>query len=183
MFAACLPQEWFALYVKGHTEQHVADVLAAKGYETFVPLYVPPKAGCGVQGHHPFSPLLPQYVFFRTSGETYGPALSTTGVIGLVGTGRVPSPIPIDEITALGRCVKSGLQMGPSRIVSQGEKVWLCAGPLKGIEGVVVKRRKRLRLVLAINVLQRAVFVEVDDSWISPHSLPPDSDHVNHRRV
>ena len=54
-----------------------------------------------------------------------------------------------------------------------GEHVRIEAGPLCGVEGVLVGRKKNSRLVVSVTLLQRAIAVEID----------PDSARPVHPRV
>jgi transcription antitermination factor NusG len=46
--------------------------------------------------------------------------------------------------------------------LTKGEKVTITQGALAGLTGIVVEVKKTLRVVLCIDLIQRAVAVEVD---------------------
>ena len=48
------------------------------------------------------------------------------------------------------------------------------AGPLRGVEGVLVSQKRNSRLVVSVTLLQRAVAVEIEADWARPiQSQPP----------
>jgi hypothetical protein len=55
--------------------------------------------------------------------------------------------------------------------------VRLEAGPLAGMEGLLVEVRKQHRLVVSLTLLQRSVAVQIERDWVRPlspikHKLP-----------
>ena len=49
-----------------------------------------------------------------------------------------------------------------------GTKVKVQAGPLKGVEGFVVRLKNKTRIVLNIDFIQQALAVEVEAEWLLP---------------
>ena len=90
----------------------------------------------------------------------------TPGVIQIVGVGKAPVPVEEEEIIAIQRAGKSGLSIMPWPYLQVGHVARIENGPLRGMEGIVVKIKSGLKLVLSVNLLQRSVAVEIDRSWI-----------------
>jgi transcription antitermination factor NusG len=42
------------------------------------------------------------------------------------------------------------------------------SGPLAGMEGILVRRKERFRLVLSVELIMRSVMLEVDESEVEP---------------
>ena len=158
--------QWFALAVKPRFDKAVARGLAGKGYETFVPLY---------KKHHRYGersknfelPLFPGYVCCRFDIQTKLPILTTPGVIQILGAGSVPLPLSDLEIISLQTAIKAQLPMQPFPFVDVGQRVRINSGVLCGIEGIVLRSKPSLRLVVSITLLQRSVLVEIDRDQIS----------------
>jgi transcription antitermination factor NusG len=47
--------------------------------------------------------------------------------------------------------------------LTTGDRVRIATGALRGLEGVVVKRHGKIRLLVAVTYLQQGVSVEIDD--------------------
>src|ERR1700674_3425959 len=127
---------WFALYVKPRHEKNVACILRGKGYDEFVPLYNQRTPSRTTE-----LPLFPSYVFCRFNENRRLPVLNVPGVFSIVACGGRPIPVAEDEIAALKRVIAAGIARQPWPALLAGAKVRIAAGPLKGIEGVVVTHK------------------------------------------
>ena len=161
------PAQWFALRVKSRHEKIVGMMAQNRGFEEFVPLYESRR-----RWSDRFSsvelPLFPGYIFCRLSVERRLPILTIPGVLHFVGIGRAPAPIEESEITAIQAAVRSGLRPEPWPYVEVGQRVQLAAGPLSGLEGLLVEERKQHRIVVSVSLLKRSVAVEIDRNWVKP---------------
>jgi len=119
-------------------------------------------------------PLFPGYLFCRMNPHNRLPVLMTPGVIQIVGVGTTPIPVEEGEIAAIQRVGKSGLSTMPWPYLEVGDAVRIEDGPLRGMNGLIVKIKSGLKLVLSVSLLQRSVAVEVDRSWVSSvHAARP----------
>ena len=161
------PLPWFALYVRSKQEHSVSAGLRGRGYEEFLPLYRSTRNWSDRQKELDL-PLFPGYVFCRLNVNHRQPVISVPGVVSILGLGRVPVPVPEEEVIAVQRVVQSGVMAVPWPFLQAGERVLIERGPLVGIEGTLVEIKSRLRLVLSIELLQRSVAAEVSRSWVRP---------------
>ena len=152
---------WFAAYTRYQHEKGVAEVLASKGFETFLPLYAVTHRWKD-RFKNLSLPLFPCYVFFRGSLARRIEILTTPGLHWLVGCGGCPSEIPRAEVEALQRAMGEGVKVEPYPFLKYGDWVRVKSGPLTGIEGILVRKKNRSRLVLSIELLQKSATVEVD---------------------
>src|SRR4029077_1053177 len=88
--------------------------------------------------------------------------IQVPGVARLVGFNGLPCVLPDAEIEALKAGLASGLRVAPHRFLTAGRRVRVNAGPLSGLEGIVIRRKNRVRLVISLDVIQRAAAVEVE---------------------
>ena len=91
-------------------------------------------------------------------------------IAGVLGEGwDRPAQVPEEEIEAIRRVVDSRLPTLPHPYLTEGRRVRIAAGPLAGLEGILVNvRPARGLLVLSVNLLQRSVVVEVDWTQVMP---------------
>jgi transcription antitermination factor NusG len=94
--------------------------------------------------------------------------VTTPGFVRIVSFGSGPGTIPEAEIEALERIAASGLPVASCGYTRIGETVELIDGPLKGMQGIVLRQAKTMRLVVGIELLQRSVSVEIDGAWAVP---------------
>jgi transcription antitermination factor NusG len=162
--------KWFALAVKPRFDKAVAKVLELKGYETFVPLYKKVHT-YGNRSKGSELPLFPGYVCCRFDVQSRLPILTTPGVIQVLGAGGTPIPISDLEISSLQTVIRAQLPIRPIPFVD-GQRVRIRSGVLAGVEGIILKSKPSLRLVLSITLLQRSVLLEIDPCQVTDVGNP-----------
>ena len=160
---------WFALRVRSNYERLTMVHLRERGFEEFSPSRTTERRWSDRKKTiEEF--LFPGYVFCRLNPQDRLPILTTPGVMGFVGCGKTPLEIPEHEIESIRRMLKSGLLVLPWPRLELGQSVLIERGPLTGVEGILQEVKGKCRLVVAINLLRRSVFTEVDRNWVRPVS-------------
>jgi len=152
---------WLALYTRHRHEKAIARQISDKGLETFLPLYRTAHRWKD-RVKELFLPLFPNYVFVLASSAQRRTVLSTPGVYDFVRLSGVPAPIPLAEIEAVRQAVSHGFNAEPHPFLKSGDRVRVKSGPLKGLEGVLARKKNFYRLVLSVELLVKSVSVEVD---------------------
>lgn len=156
---------WYGIWTHSHFEDLVTGQLIGKGFDVFLPKTRTWVRRNGVRKQHDV-PMFPSYVFVRHAMDKIGHVeiLKARGVVRVLGTRWDQlTPIPDREIEAVQRVVSSHVPVFPHRMLREGSRVRLVGGPFVGLEGAFLRgRADRGLLVVAINLLQRAVAVEVD---------------------
>jgi transcription antitermination factor NusG len=160
-------RQWFALRVKSRHEKSVAAAARTKGFEEFLPLY---------RWRQTWSdrfkwvemPLFPGYVFCRLEPEFRLHLLTIPGALDFVTIGKHPAPIDDAEIAAVQAAVKCDLSAEPCLFLETGRRVRVERGPLAGVEGFLVERAERHRIVFSLAILRRSVAVEIESQWVEP---------------
>jgi transcription antitermination factor NusG len=65
------------------------------------------------------------------------------------------------ELTSLQIATRARFPVHPHPFLHGGAKVAITEGPLAGMEGIVVKEKDPLRIVVSIGLLQRSVLLEI----------------------
>jgi hypothetical protein len=78
--------------------------------------------------------------------------------------------LPAEELEPFRRASGS-VQMEPHPYLQAGRRVRLRRGPMAGLEGILLRRKDGLRLVVSIEILMRSVAVEVDEADVEPVPL------------
>ena len=152
---------WHALYTRHQHEKAVAQALSGKGFEVFLPQYRTVRKWTDRRKEIAL-PLFPNYVFIQGGLDRMLSIVTTPGVQSLVSWGGRPAEIPWNEIEAVRRLVKSSLPLEPHPFLKCGDLVRIKSGALEGIEGILVRKTSRVRLVLSVEMLFRSAAVEVD---------------------
>jgi len=152
---------WWALYTRHQHEKVIADMLSAKGFEVFLPLYES-KRQWKDRTKTLSMPLFPCYVFVRGGLHRRLEVMTTPGVHTILHHGESVAIIPEAEIHALRTTVEGSFQVEPYPFLKCGERVRVKWGPLVGVEGVLVRKKNQYRLVLSVDMLAQSVAVEID---------------------
>jgi transcription antitermination factor NusG len=152
---------WHALYTRHQHEKVAAEFLVRQGFETFLPLYTAVHRWKD-RTKELSVPLFPNYVFLRDGVGHRLQILKTPGVHAIVESGGRPGIIPDSEIAAIRSAVENLLRIEPHPFLTNGDWVRIKSGPLSGLEGILVRKQDRIRLVLSVEMLGRSVAVEVD---------------------
>jgi transcription antitermination factor NusG len=158
---------WFAIRVKSRCEWAVSEALQQKGYEQFLPLYWSRRRWSDRVKLLQL-PLFSGYLFCRFPLAERVPILSTPGVVLIVGSGRTPLPIDANEVDAIRTAVNSGHNVTPWPQLEIGRRVRIEEGSLQGLEGVVLRFKGAHHLILGVQLLQRAIAVEVPENSVIP---------------
>ncbi|MCA9213410.1 MAG: hypothetical protein KDB27_10120 [Planctomycetales bacterium] len=158
-------RKWWVFYTKARQEKAFARAL--EGYE--IPFYLPLVSkdniirGRKVRSH---VPLFGGYIFLFTTDEER--VLSLT-------TNRVSNILPVDDserlrldllnVTAL---IDADAPLTVEKRIVPGNRVRIKKGSMEGLEGVVINRKGKERLLVAVTMLQQGVSVELEDCIVEP---------------
>ena len=158
---------WFAIRVKPKHEKTATAALVAKGYESFLPMYLSRRQyGDRFKNFH--LPLFAGYFFSRFDPNDRLPVLKTESILSVLGNGKELIPIPDHEISALQAAVASKLSVYQHPFLNVGDRVRLAEGPLRGAEGILVHIKGHDHLVVSVTLLQRSVSIQIDRAWVRP---------------
>jgi transcription antitermination factor NusG len=162
---------WWALYTRHQHEKVVADLLSAKGFEVFLPLYDSIRRWKDRQKLLSV-PLFPCYVFIRGEVGRCLQVVNTPGVHMILNQGEHFAVIPENEIQAIRRTVEGPFRMEPHPFLRCGDRVRVICGSLQGVEGILVRKKNQFRLVLSVDMLAKSVAVEIDAADVESVSEP-----------
>jgi transcriptional antiterminator NusG len=162
------PSPWFAIWTRSRHEKAVHEQLGRKDVESFLPT-VTRWSRWKDRKKQIAWPLFPGYVFARFDPSISLPILKCTGVVSIVSFGGRPAPIPELEIDGIRRLVESELKYDPCPLIREGMMVEVVHGPLKGVVGRLLRKGSHARLVLAVDLIGRAVSVTVDAADVRPY--------------
>ena len=158
--------KWYALYTCPRHEKMVQQQLHAKTIECYLPLYRSLRRWNDRKALVDL-PLFPGYLFVRIPLNARLRVLTVPGVIRIVSFNGKPASLTNDEIEALKASV--GLHAAePYPYLAEGKRIRIAGGPLKGLEGVVVRRKNKLRAVVSIHSIMQSYAVELDVADAQP---------------
>jgi transcription antitermination factor NusG len=80
----------------------------------------------------------------------------------LLGGAKGPTPISEKDMDAIRGLARQELCAEPYPYISIGQRVRIRSGALKDVEGVLVRKKENLRVVISVDSIMRSVLLEVD---------------------
>ena len=159
------PRIWFVLHTKSRQEKALAKDLGAMGLSCYLPL----SRGTRVYGGRKAvveKPLFPGYVFLRGTIDEAYEADRTRRVANII---RVPDQKHLEwELRNIRLALECRAPLDPFPHLSRGRRVEVRSGAFRGLQGVIEGRGRDARLVLQVDVLGRAVSMEIDGGLVEP---------------
>ena len=164
-----LKPNWYALYTRSRFEKKMLSELSDRRIEVFLPMreilsrWKDRKKKIWI-------PLFPGYIFVNhvDTPENRFRILNIPGAVRFVGLEGHANPIPEEQIEYVRRFLESSISIDPYPYMQVGSRVEVTAGPLKGIQGILVEKRGRFRFVIQVDLIRQAVSVEIDASDVRP---------------
>jgi transcription antitermination factor NusG len=168
--------QWFALYTTCRHEKRIAQHLSQREIEHYLPLYRAERKWRDGSRVTLDLPLFPGYIFVRIQRAQRVRVLSVPGALAVVGgTGGEPAPLPDTAMDAL----RAGLQqhrVEPHPLLCVGQLVRIRSGAFAGMEGIVVRKKSGLRVVLTLEQIMQSVAVELDEADVEPLNAGREND-------
>lgn len=161
----CDEKLWYALYTRSRHEKFVNLELQRKGIETFLPVRRI-KRHWSDRVKEIEEPIFSGYLFVRIPLRNRFEILQTRGSVRFVSFNSLPVAIPERELIAVQRFVEEKISMDPFPYLEKGNRVYVRSGPLKGVEGFIVRKDKHTRLVISLDLLFQSISVEIDESLV-----------------
>ncbi len=154
---------WYAVHTRSRHEKVVHQAAADRGMESFLPLREV-LSQWKDRRKLVHKPLLPGYLFVHALRTELGEVTAIRGVVGVLCGRDNPIAVPDEQIQAVRRLVESPLPTVPWPYLRKGRRVRVTAGPLAGMESVIVSRKAdgKSHLIVTIELLGRSVAAEID---------------------
>ena len=160
-----MQKSWYALYTRSRHEKFVDQELHKKGIETFLPLRKITRHWSD-RIKQIEEPLFSGYLFVHTSLDNRFEILNTKGSVRFIGFNSTPVVVPEAELLAVRRFLEEKISVDPFPYLNQGDRVYIRSGPLKGVEGFIVRKDRHTRLVISLDLLFQSVSVAIDEALV-----------------
>jgi len=162
--------EWYAVHTRSRHEQTVYDRLMCKSIHTFLPK-IETWSKRKDREKRIQVPMFRGYVFIQANLENrlWLSVLQTPGVARIISSNGKPVPIPENQITSVQTVLEKDTVVTPYTYLNVGQRVRIVAGPLRGIEGILLRfKSNKQRLILSVDILQQSICVEMDTIEVEP---------------
>ncbi len=158
---------WYAVSVFPRHEKQVAQMCHAKGVNYLLPLYSSLRQWKDRRKRLDMV-LFPGYIFVNIALAERLRVLILPGVSRFVTFHGQPAVVPESEIKVLGIGGGSGLSFQPHPYLQKGRRVRIRNGAMAGMEGILVRRKDKCRVVISFDLIVRSMSAEVDEGDIEP---------------
>jgi transcription termination/antitermination protein NusG len=165
--AGYVEPRWYAVWTRARHEKRVAEQLARRRLEHYLPLYETVRRWKDRRVRLQL-PLFPGYLFVRALREHRRNVLEIPSVVCLVSFNGMPEPMPEGEVERLRERLATGARVEPHRYLTAGRRVRISNGPFEGIEGILLRKRNSLRVIVSIELIRRSLAVEVASADVEP---------------
>jgi transcription antitermination factor NusG len=164
-----LTPKWYALYTRSRFEKKMLSELTDRSIEVFLPMREI-LSRWKDRKKRIWIPLFPGYIFVNhvDTPQNRFRILNIPGAVRFIGFEGHADPIPEEQIQYIRRFLESSIAIDPYPYLQIGSRVEVIAGPLKGIQGLLVEKRGRFRFVLQVDLIRQAISVEIDASDVRP---------------
>ena len=158
---------WYVVRTIANHEKRACEQLSARSVENFLPTYDSVRRWKDRRVRLAL-PLFPGYLFVHLPLSQRVRVLEVPSVAGIVSFHGSPAPVSLEEIESLKRSLCDRSRVRPHPYLTVGRRVRVTNGPLAGLEGVFLRRRGVLRIVVSIHMIERSVAVDVDATDVEP---------------
>lgn len=162
-----LKRNWYAVYTCANHERRVAEQFAIRDIQHFLPQY---EIFRRWKDRRILlrQALFPGYIFVQVDLRNRLQMLQVPGVVHLVGSNGTPAIVPEEDLIRIRKITDDKVCAVPHSYLTLGQRVRVKAGPLTGLEGILLRRKNKLRFVISIEMIMRSMAVEVDEANLEP---------------
>ena len=155
--------DWCVAHTKSRNEKALAHDLIRKNMSYFLPMSwkVRRKSRRTIKS---LLPLFGGYLFFCGNEDERSELWRTDRIANLIEV--KDQQRLLKELLQIEQALRAGVPLMPHKYIKTGQKCRIMAGPLLGLQGVVVKSGNTTRLVLQVDMLGQAASVEIDIDMI-----------------
>jgi transcriptional antiterminator RfaH len=157
---------WWCVHTRPRQEKAAAREFRKRGLSFYLPQVVHVHRTPGGRTLRSLLPLFPGYLFLR--GDDYQRVEALKGG-HLANVLDVPDQRDLEnDLRQIHGMLRSGLQVDPWASHPVGARIRILTGPLKGLEGTVVRRGSRDRIVAVVRFLGRGAMIDLLDWEAEP---------------
>jgi transcription antitermination factor NusG len=155
--------QWWVAHTKSRNEKALAQDLVVKEISYFLPMCWKVRR---IRGRtiRSLLPLFGGYLFFCGEERQRVEVLRTNRVANLIEVNDQQRLVK--ELSQIEQALGAGAQLLPHKYISVGQRCRVIGGALAGLQGVVLKTKNEVRLLLQIDMLGQAASVEIDVDMI-----------------
>jgi transcription antitermination factor NusG len=163
---------WHVLHVIANHEKRVAQHLAVRSIEHYLPLYTE-RSRWSDRSVDLERPLFMGYVFVHFPSQQKLSVISTPGVIRILGDNDTQK-VSFCELNRIRESLTAGYSLRPYPSIPIGTHVRIRSGVFEGVIGVVTELRQQCKVIIALAAVQQCFSLEVgrDEIEVVTNTVP-----------
>lgn len=158
-------QVWHIAYTKPRHEKALAWNLMQRKVSYFLPL-IKKKQASIKRVRYSFAPLFTSYIFIHANNEERVQALRTNRIVQTIHVEN--QSLLVKEMEVIYRAISNRNVNEYISKLKTGQKVKIVAGPLAGIEGILLEQKNERYLIVEIESVNKSIRVEIESDRIEP---------------
>lgn len=158
-------QIWYVAYTKPRHEKSLAWNLMQRKIGYFLPL-IKKKQPSAKRVRYSLAPLFTSYVFFKANNDERIRALQTNRIVQTIDVKN--QSLLIKEMDIIYRAVSNRKVNEYVSNLKKGQKVRIVAGPLIGLEGILLELKNESYLIIEVESVNKTIRVEIESDRIEP---------------
>jgi transcriptional antiterminator RfaH len=169
LFAPCViepfvQRNWWCLTTTARAEKAVSRALFAQQVPFYCPLVLKRFRSPNGRLRESYIPLFPSYIFVGGDDGDRAAALKTNKI------SRCQSVVDrvqlLGDLSRIQIAIEAGIPMTPEARMQAGDPVRVRSGPFAGVEGHVLRREGKTRLLLSVRYIEQGVSMEIDEALL-----------------
>ncbi len=153
--------KWVAFYTLSRREKDLMRRLDTARLPFYAPLIRRRIHSPGGRIRSSFVPLFPGYVFAAVDEDQRRTALATNTIARCI---AIADPLAlVHDLWSVQRLIEHAAPLTPESMIESGDRVRVRSGPLRGLEGMVIRRSSGERLLVAVRFLNQGASIELED--------------------
>ena len=163
-----ITKKWIVVYTKPRHEKIVSKKLIQKNYQIYLPI-IKQRRKWSDRKKWVELPLFKSYLFIKTELNNTLPILKTKGIIKIVKFGESIAIVKNNSIRSIQLMLDGGYIPKITDYFIKGDNVVVKDGPLKDIQGEVVRIDGKDRLIIRIDSIQHSLSIKINRSFLNKY--------------
>ena len=156
---------WRVAHTKSRREKALAHYLARAGIGYYLPMFIRQQSS-NKRVRSSLIPVFNGYLFFQADDSERYKALQSNHIAQIIDAGDEKRLI--SELSQIEKALSGSTKVYPYDFISKGQWVRVIKGPLKGVEGRIVRKEGNYRLVLSVESIMQSISVSIEADQVEP---------------
>ncbi len=152
-------EPWWIAHTKSRQEKSLAHYLASADVSYFLPLFKKAQTNTN-RLRYSVVPMFTGYLFFKGDLQARQEAIKSHNIARVI---EVPDQNGLTtELRRIQQVMNGNLPIYQHALLKKGQRVRVKSGPLEDLEGIIIRKKRKNRLILERTSIAHAVAVDVD---------------------